>query len=86
MMSFSCREHDAMKLEELLAAGETSMRVAGVGMGRCVRYVHSLVKQWPMRFSCVGIAGPVGSWCIGLAGDRPIHLILSEAAEKAKGG
>ena len=75
-MPYSCREKDAMKLEELLASGEMSIRLAATAMNRSVRYVHSLVNEWPARFSCIGITGRVGSWCIALAGDRPIHLIL----------
>ena len=84
-MVFSCRERNAMELEELLGAGDTSIRIAATAMNRSARYIHSLVKEWPMRFSCIGIKGPVASWCIGLASDRPIYLVLKEAVEAKEG-
>lgn len=76
----TCREKNAAELEEILReTGPTSIRSAARLLGRGVRYVHSLVRQFPDKFDLVGVAGGVGSWCIGITDPtRPIQFVLSD--------
>jgi hypothetical protein len=59
-----CRGKDANRLLDILEGGGTSIKQAAGIMGRSIRYVHSLVRQWPDHFDCCGIVGPVGTWHI----------------------
>ena len=77
-------EKDACKLEALLAKEETCIRLAAFALNRSVAYVHSIVKQFPDKFSLIRIQGSVGSACIALAGDRPIQLDLVEQSEETR--
>ena len=81
----TCREKDARRLEVLLAKeDQTCIRLAAFALNRSIRYVHSIVKQFPEKFSLIRIRGSVGSACIALAGDRPIQLDLVAQSEKTR--
>jgi hypothetical protein len=76
----TCREKNACELEDILRLnGSMSIGSAAQLMGRGVRYIHSLVRQFPGKFDLMGISGGVGTWCIGNTDpERPIQFVLSE--------
>lgn len=75
---------DVERLQEVLANGETSIKIAAVCIGRSTWQTYLAAKSRPDLFSIVGLQGPVGSYCVGLAGDRSIQLIFDAQSEETR--